>query len=159
MRLEVPVILDATDRSFNQGFRLIALVYLGIGLYVLFRRWTAPHSTHFFIFCLASFVLYSFKYTGKLNALDQIIYWGNIVAEALQPALFLHFALCLRGRARRSRRVAGHPGLSARGLRRGTASGRHRVLVGDGGLAAPARPVHDWLVGDLTTCWRRLFCL
>ncbi|HEX3471951.1 MAG TPA: ATP-binding protein [Silvibacterium sp.] len=93
VRLEVPVILDATDRSFNQGLRLIALVYLGIGLYVLFRRWTAPHSTHFFIFCLVSFVLYSFKYTGKLNGLDQIIYWGNIVAEALQPALFLHFAL------------------------------------------------------------------
>ncbi len=91
--LQVPVILDPTDRSFNQGFRLIALVYLGIGLYVLFRRWTAPHSTHFFIFCLASFVLYSFKYTGKFNSLDQIIYWGNIVAEALQPALFLHFAL------------------------------------------------------------------
>jgi len=93
VRLEVPVILDAADRSFNQGFRLIALVYLGIGLYVLFRRWTAPHSTHFFIFCLVSFVLYSFKYTGKFNSLDQIIYWGNVVAEALQPALFLHFAL------------------------------------------------------------------
>src|SRR5271169_5570064 len=93
VRLEVPVILDAVDRSFNQGFRLIALVYLGIGLYVLFRRWTAPHSTHFYVFCLVSFVLYSFKYTGKLNGLDQIIYWGNILAEALQPALFLHFAL------------------------------------------------------------------
>src|ERR1700756_432098 len=93
VRLEVPVILDAQDRSFNAGFRLIALVYLGIGLYVLFRRWTAPHSTHFYIFCLVSFVLYSFKYTGKLNTLDQIIYWGNIAAEALQPALFLHFAL------------------------------------------------------------------
>jgi two-component system NtrC family sensor kinase len=91
--LEVKVPLDVTDRSFNQGFRLIALVYLGIGLYVLFRRWTAPHSTHFYIFCLVSFVLYSFKYTGKLNSFDQIIYWGNIVAEALQPALFLHFAL------------------------------------------------------------------
>jgi len=93
VRLEVPVILEVSDRSFNQGFRLIALVYLGIGLYVLFRRWTAPHSTHFYIFCLVSFVLYSFKYTGKFNSLDQIIYWGNIVAEALQPALFLHFAL------------------------------------------------------------------
>ncbi|MBV8116279.1 MAG: GAF domain-containing protein [Silvibacterium sp.] len=91
--VEIRVDLDATDRSFNQGFRLIALVYLGIGLYVLFRRWTAPHSTHFYIFCLVSFVLYSFKYTGKLNSLDQIIYWGNIAAEALQPALFLHFAL------------------------------------------------------------------
>src|ERR1700751_916336 len=59
--VEIRVALDATDRSFNQGFRLIALVYLGIGLYVLFRRWTAPHSTHFYIFCLVSFRLYSFK--------------------------------------------------------------------------------------------------
>ena len=103
VRIEVPVILDAQDRSFNDGFRLIALVYLGIGLYVLFRRWTAPHSTHFYIFCLVSFVLYSFKYTGKMDGLDHTIYWGNILAEGLQPALFLHFALAFsdeRGRRR-----------------------------------------------------------
>ena len=92
-RFEVPVILEAADRSLNQGFRLIALVYLGIGLYILFRRWTAPRSTHFYLFCLASFVLYSFKYTGTLDTFDWIIYWGNVLATALQPALFLHFAL------------------------------------------------------------------
>jgi two-component system NtrC family sensor kinase len=100
---EVPVNLDAVDRGNNQGFRLIALIYLGIGLYVLFRRWTAPHATHFYIFCLASFTLYAFKYTGKLNALDQIIFWGNILAGALQPALFLHFALAF-SESRRIRR-------------------------------------------------------
>ena len=94
VRIEgIPVILDAQDHSFNIGYRLIALVYLGIGLYVLFRRWTAPHSTHFFIFCLVSFVLFSFKYTSKFDGLDQAIYWCNILAEALQPALFLHFAI------------------------------------------------------------------
>jgi two-component system, NtrC family, sensor kinase len=94
VRIEgIPVILDAQDHSFNIGYRLIALVYLGIGLYVLFRRWTAPHSTHFFIFCLVSFVLFAFKYTNKFDGLDQTIFWCNIVAEALQPALFLHFAI------------------------------------------------------------------
>jgi len=92
-RVEHPVILEAADNSLNQGFRLIALVYLGIGLYVLFRRWTAPRSTHFYVFCLASFVLYSFKYTGRLDTFDWVIYWGNVVATVLQPALFLHFAL------------------------------------------------------------------
>jgi two-component system, NtrC family, sensor kinase len=100
---EVPLILDPLDRSNNQGFRLIALIYLGIGLYVLFRRWTAPHATHFYIFCLASFTLYAFKYTGKLNALDQVIFWGNILAGALQPALFLHFSLAF-SESRRIRR-------------------------------------------------------
>ncbi len=92
IRLEIPVILVPKDRSINAGLRLIALVYLLIGLYVLFRRWTAPRSVHFYIFCLSSFVLYSFIYTGKLNLFDWIIYWGNVVAGAVQPALFLHFA-------------------------------------------------------------------
>ncbi len=89
---KIQVILAETDRSINYGLRLIALVYLSIGLYVLFRRWTAPKSTHFYVFCLVSFVLYAFRYTGRLDAFDQLIYWSTIVAAALQPALFLHFA-------------------------------------------------------------------
>jgi len=92
VKLDTQVILEPRDRSINQGFRLIALVYLMIGLYVLFRRWTAPKSTHFYLFCLFSFVLCSFKYTGEFTQLDWFIYWGNIVAQALQPALLLHFA-------------------------------------------------------------------
>ena len=92
-KLDVQVILEPTDRSTNQWLRFIALVYLCIGIYVLFRRWTAPKSTHFYIFCLVSFVLYAFKYTGELDLTDWTIYWGNVCAAALQPALFLHFAV------------------------------------------------------------------
>jgi two-component system NtrC family sensor kinase len=91
--LQVPLILAPLDKSMNAGLRFIALIYLGIGLYVLLRRWTAPKSTHFYVFCLVSFIFYSFKYTGKLNQFDEIILWANIVAELLQPALFLHFVL------------------------------------------------------------------
>jgi two-component system NtrC family sensor kinase len=97
LRQSVPVdssvILVPAERSLNTWLRVIALIYLAIGLYVLLRRWTAPGSTHFYIFCLVSFIAYSFKYTGKLNEFDWIIYWGNIVAGVLQPALFLHFVL------------------------------------------------------------------
>jgi two-component system NtrC family sensor kinase len=97
LRQSVPldsiVILVPAERSLNNWLRLIALIYLGIGLYVLLRRWTAPGSTHFYIFCLVSFIAYSFKYTGKLNDFDWTIYWGNIAASVLQPALFLHFVL------------------------------------------------------------------
>ncbi len=93
VRITASVILVTPDRSQYQGLRLVALIYLLIGLYVLFRRWTAPHATHFYVFCLASFVLYAFHHTGKLNSFDWIVYWSNIVAGALQPALFLHFAL------------------------------------------------------------------
>ena len=91
--IEAPLILVPADRTLYIGLRVIALVYLGIGLYVLLRRWTAPKSTHFYIFCLVSFVFYSFHYTGKLNDFDWMIYWANVTAWMLQPALFLHFAL------------------------------------------------------------------
>lgn len=93
VNLDAPLILAPADRSLYAGLRLIALVYLGIGLYVLLRRWTAPKSTHFYVFCLVSFVFYSFHYTGKLNDFDWIVYWSNVCAWLLQPALFLHFSL------------------------------------------------------------------
>ncbi|GAA3764868.1 ATP-binding protein [Terriglobus aquaticus] len=93
------VILEPTDRTRNQGLRLIALVYLAIGLYVLFRRWTAPKATHFYVFCLVSGVFYAFKSVGQFDGLDWTFFWGNAVAAALQPALFLHFAITF-GQAR-----------------------------------------------------------
>jgi two-component system, NtrC family, sensor kinase len=93
VQIESDVILVPADRSLNNWLRLIALIYLGIGVYVLLRRWTAPSSTHFYIFCLVSFIFYSFHYTGKLNAFDWIVLLTNVFAEMLQPALFLHFVL------------------------------------------------------------------
>ena len=93
--LETPikVIPEPLDRSLEFGLRIIGLIYLIIGFYVLFRRWGAPRATHFYLFCLVSFALYALKYTSKLDTLDWIVFWTNVVAEALQPALFLHFAL------------------------------------------------------------------
>jgi len=91
--LDVVVVLVPAERSMNDWLRVIALIYLGIGLYVLLRRWTAIGSTHFYIFCLVSFIFYSLHYTGKFNAFDWIVLWSNEVAWILQPALFLHFVL------------------------------------------------------------------
>ena len=92
--LETPVrvVPVPADRSLPLGLRVIGLIYLIIGFYVLFRRWGAPRATHFYLFCLVSFALYALKYTSAFDALDWIVFWTNIVAEALQPALFLHFA-------------------------------------------------------------------
>jgi two-component system, NtrC family, sensor kinase len=91
--VDLVLVLAPAERSLYDWLRLIALIYLGIGIYVLLRRWTAPSATHFYAFCLVSFILYAFHYTGKLNEFDQIILWSNIVAWLLQPALFLHFVL------------------------------------------------------------------
>ena len=91
--VQVPIILVPADKSLYVGLRFIALIYLGIGLYVLLRRWTAPKSTHFYFFCLVSFIYYAFHFTGKFNPFDWIVYWSNVVGILLQPALFLHFVL------------------------------------------------------------------
>jgi PAS domain S-box-containing protein len=104
--VDAVVILVPADNSQNTWLRLIALIYLGIGLYVLLRRWTAQGSTHFYIFCLVSFVFYAFHFTGKFNSFDWTIYWGNIAAGLLQPALFLHFVLTFPERRNFVRRHA-----------------------------------------------------
>src|SRR5258708_7916442 len=89
----VLVIPEPVDRSGQQAQRIIGLIYLFIGIYVLFRRWTAPRATHFYVFCLVSFALYALKVTGELDLTDWAVFWCNVLAESLQPALFLHFAL------------------------------------------------------------------
>jgi len=93
--LDTPVVVipEPMDRSLARAQRVIGLVYLAIGIYVLFRRWTAPRATHFYLFCLVSFSLFTLKFTGELDGLDWTVFWLNVLAESLQPALFLHFAL------------------------------------------------------------------
>jgi PAS domain S-box-containing protein len=82
-----------TPGPFESSVRVVGLLYLFIGLFIFARRWNAPRAMHFYVFCLVSFIFYSFHYTGKLNGFDQAIYWGNVVGLLLQPALLVHFAL------------------------------------------------------------------
>ena len=97
--LDTPVVVypEATDRSSYLGLRFIGLIYLAIGIYVLFRRWTAPRATHFYLFCLVSFALNALKYTGAtlgngFRRQDRLLD-ATSSRGALQPALFLHFAI------------------------------------------------------------------
>jgi len=92
---ETPLVTapQETPASIENYLRVTALLYLFIGLFIFVRRWTAPRAVHFYIFCLVSFILYNFHYTGKLNSFDWIIYWSNVAATLLQPALLVHFAL------------------------------------------------------------------
>ncbi len=87
--------------SLENYLRVVGLLYLFIGLFIFLRRWTAARAVHFYLFCLASFVFYTFHYSGKLNSFDWTIYWGNVVALLLQPALLVHFALVFPERRQR----------------------------------------------------------
>lgn len=99
---DTSLVLDAQSNagSVRNYLALVGLLYLLIGTFILFRRWTARKSRHFYLFCLASFVLYTFAYTGKLNLFDWAIYWLNVAAWVLQPALFLHFCLTFPERSK-----------------------------------------------------------
>ena len=86
------VIIGEAERDSTLIYQYaVGAVYLAIGLFVYFRRGSAPRALHFFLLCLASFVLSTFHYSGKLNNFDKIIYLGNLVAGFLAPTLFLHF--------------------------------------------------------------------
>ena len=99
---EASLVLEPANHSasLENYLRVVGLLYLFIGLFILARRSTAPRAVHFYLFCLVSFILYSFHYTGKLNRFDEEIYWANVTATLLQPALLVHFALLFPERHR-----------------------------------------------------------
>lgn len=89
-----PLVLGEDDLDPALSYQyVVGIVYLLLGLFVYFRRSAAPKALHFYLLCLASFVQYTFHYTGKLNNFDKVIYWGNAAACLLAPCVFLHFCL------------------------------------------------------------------
>jgi two-component system, NtrC family, sensor kinase len=106
---EVPLLTGSADKPLatENYLRAVALLYLFIGLFIFIRRWNAPRAVHFYIFCLASFILWSFHFSGKLDTFDWEIYWSEIAARLLVPALLLHFALVFPGRTESRMRTTG----------------------------------------------------
>ncbi|MBI4891024.1 MAG: GAF domain-containing protein [Acidobacteria bacterium] len=87
------IVADANrDRALYYQY-FVAAAYLAIGLFIFFRRNQASKALHFYLLCLASFILHSFHYTGKLNEFDTAIYVANVACGLLAPALFVHFCL------------------------------------------------------------------
>ncbi|MCX6608777.1 MAG: ATP-binding protein [Acidobacteria bacterium] len=78
----------------------VGAAYLFIGLFVFFRRGSAHRAVHFYLLCLASFVLNTFHYTGKLNNFDKVIYYCNVFAGLFLPTLFFHFSVAFPEPAR-----------------------------------------------------------
>jgi PAS domain S-box-containing protein len=90
--------------SVENYLRVVGLLYLFIGLFIFARRWNAPRAVHFYVFCLVSFVVCSFHYSGKLDTFDLEVYWSSVVAGLFAPVLLLHFALVFPERPETSRK-------------------------------------------------------
>jgi two-component system, NtrC family, sensor kinase len=97
---ETPVVTASAEKPLTTEnyLRVVGLFYLFIGLFIFIRRWNAPRAVHFYVFCLVSFIFCSFHFSGKLDTFDWEVYWAEIVARLLAPALLLHFALVFPGR-------------------------------------------------------------
>jgi len=104
---ETPVVIAPAEKpvSAENYLRVVGLIYLFIGIFIFVRRWNAPRAVHFYVFCLVSFVLYTFHYSGKLDTFDYEVYWASIVARLLAPALLLHFALVFPERTEAARKL------------------------------------------------------
>jgi two-component system NtrC family sensor kinase len=93
--LELGVVLAPEPRpvTVKTYLQIVGVIYLLLGLFVLWRRLRAARATHFAIYCLASYVLFAYSYAGELTGVDWAVYWMNVAAMLLQPALFAHFCL------------------------------------------------------------------
>src|SRR6266852_4421664 len=60
---ETPIVTAPAEKpaSIENYGRFVGLLYLFIGLFIFVRRWNAPRAVHFYVFCLVSFILYSFQ--------------------------------------------------------------------------------------------------
>ena len=121
IELDTPVVVipEPPDRSVQDALRIIGLIYLAVGIYVLLRRWTKlREATHFYLFCLVSFALYALPYTGQLDWLDWTVFWTSIVAGSLcSPLCFCIFALSFpEERIRNTRRRLLLPVIYAPGM-------------------------------------------
>jgi two-component system, NtrC family, sensor kinase len=81
------------NRSLYFVLAAIAIFTLLIGLAVRITRAKDPATLHFFWLCAAFFAVFAFSFSGRLDRLDWIFYWADVVALLLLPPLFLHFAL------------------------------------------------------------------
>ena len=79
----------------------VGVFTLLVGGAVRLRRPRDPATLHFFWLSVAFFGVFTFSFSGRLDKLDWVFYWGDAVSILLLPPLFLHFSLVFPDRPRR----------------------------------------------------------
>lgn len=103
-RLSV-VIGESASRGALAGFLLVlgwSCASLGLLVWLRGARNAATH--RFYAFSLTALATFSLSATGQLDVLDRIVYWVDVWALLLMPALFLDFCTRFAG-GRNSRHV------------------------------------------------------
>jgi two-component system NtrC family sensor kinase len=71
----------------------VGIFSLLVGAGVRFRRPDNQATLHFFWLTVAFFGMLAFSFSGRLDTLDWVIYWADVVCTLLLPPLIVHFAL------------------------------------------------------------------
>lgn len=88
------------NRALYFVLAAVAIFTLLVGCSVRIRRPSDQATLHFFWLCVAFFGVFAFSFSGRLDRLDWVFYWADVVALLLLPPLFLHFALVFPDRPR-----------------------------------------------------------
>ncbi len=92
LRLVLEPVPDG-HRTLYFALAAVAVFALLVGCSVRVQRPADPATLHFFWLTVAFFGVCGFSYSGKLDRLDWLFYWADVVALLVLPPLFVHFAL------------------------------------------------------------------
>src|SRR5690606_38077396 len=81
------------SRALYYVLALTGIFTLLVGTTVRLRRPHDAATLHFFWLTVAFFGVLAFSFSGRLDTLDRVFYWGDVIAMCLLPPLFVHFAL------------------------------------------------------------------
>ncbi len=89
----VPLFLEPALGAIDVVLTAMALGFLAIGLFIFLRNWNAVGALHFYLICLVAFVALLYRYSGRTDTFDLIVYGLDAAALLLLPPLFAHFCL------------------------------------------------------------------
>jgi PAS domain S-box-containing protein len=108
LRLGTREVVDVRIAPIPSGPRALYFFLASVGIFTLLvggavrlRRPRDPATLHFFWLAVAFFGVFTFSFSGRLDRLDWIFYWGDAVSLLVLPPLFLHFTLVFPERSRR----------------------------------------------------------
>jgi two-component system NtrC family sensor kinase len=81
------------SRALYVALACVGIFTLFVGAVVRLRRPENQATLHFFWLSVAFFGMLAFSFSGRLDRLDWVFYWGDVVARLMLPPLFVHFAL------------------------------------------------------------------
>jgi two-component system, NtrC family, sensor kinase len=100
LRLGSREVLELSLAPIPRGAGALYYVLAAVGIFTLLvgatvriRRPDDQATLHFFWLAVAFFGVFTFSFSGRLDRVDWVFYWGDQVALLLLPPLFLHFAL------------------------------------------------------------------